>query len=1719
MSTAPQLQLSIQPSTTSFKRSFEQFGVDLGSPVGASNPDTSTTNDRNGNDRNKRARNSITSISEESTGSSSSLTDLTVPNSQSSTSPSSSSSSSSVPDDETAQVLGLTDDSTPVISLRTSVIPPRLPTPDIQDVDMPDYPHQEADLEPGNASNTTSLSPLDLLAQHDLQPSSSSTASSPAVSRAQPDTQDQYRISLERFNAFDSEIAVLRLPIDPVPSARTRVHRRSPTPPPTLPPIALSAEQEPLAPFLGDNATANSREESSQSSMNLRVRYQPDRRVYRPLQLHQNHDEDEEEEAEDEHDDGESDSDGPTSRIQSRIHEAFREHLDSALDRLRSGSPLVPDLEREQEDEDDEETGSTIPPHPPTLPPIVMDGLEPLLDDSESQQPQAESTSQARSDSGTITPRVAPTSTPIIRTISNPSLDDHRLPSPLLRELHNWMDEDDIEEGPSTTTDFLVGPFSRTSDLQSRSTYVGLPQLDVGGGLDLGLEDNETSHRAAQSNAHTHTRASLEAQPSRSPTSAIHRNRSSHLIQLGRITFDTDTDTLPSTSSPFHNFRNRPRRFQSSASLVSEALAEARARREMEEIRATRFERTFREGAIDTAPLTRERSASGSTWRSRRLSLLRDPESPLFSASDEFYFDDNDFGSATGRRSQDWHRRMGREERVERVEREREREQDSERGMGGWIALGIGMFGDSRDIRSGHGVRSESRQRVGEASSSRSASTFRLNAPPSSTGRDHDENRDDEGSSSQSRDTLSISTDFRTELSMLRETMAGLTRTLETAVGASATHSSNSPESNRIPQPPTRRPMTSLLAREGRSEADPLYRRRQRYRNGVAERRHSRSPPPPRPLSPDDGASFFDLLEMIDDSVAATEASSRNVRSRTSRSSQLGFGTTFVESAVEGEGADEEHASRDRQASPGPGGRSARGIVISDLDSHNGAILDSRLDMNIALGVGAAPAAPSTRPSISASMTSRPSRFSWMGGRRRDRSFTDLLSGILPSSPTSPSSAISHSPLTSSSTSLHLPASSFLDEPLHRHRSLAEEDESDMDVDYEMGMDAMDTSASFDRPSVPTISQPSLHERVPFNTDFARLSDSGFGLRSPPSPIEFRRHSSHSSPGEVSEANSHSTLDTSSDGIGSTDVSHSHHTHNHNHSTQYHIASTSPPQPPSLPAPDLGRPLSSTHIPSSIDNSYRVVDEPERVDAGRRSGLSAIHTASNPYARVSNDSGFVYQNLSTPPLPPTPTPAGNYQEYGLPYFVSGPPHLSPLPHPAAEVYDGRETDGGNPDGLRYRTRTIPVPRHPQYMADNHEPPSPVRTTDSPFLRSERLPLPPRPSGNSWHRSQHTRPTLPSVFGNTHVDPSTFAPGPFRNTVEHMMTERGGYHRSHVQRGRTQYHPPAPTIPPIVFDNNSYDTPSRSRADDTPTSSSSHTRSSSAAEPADRLGNLRRSINEFEHRIFHRPPLSSTSTSSSFASARGAALLNQEANNSASNLHSYVPFHHHHHPHSNSSTAVNQQQQSTNTWSGDSTSTIRPLPLPRPYPRPYTSSASDMHRLLTERVRMDGSRLENPSQPLPHFARLPHPAELGGTLRNPTSSSEGRPEPGSDSRGPQHLADRYRRMYEPQMGASYRDRRQEQMGGASGSQRTGEDNRETVTPRSASRWMSGSGSDDSSSINNGDSHVSDFMTAMRGRRARFPRPEGMSLFGRRRSRQALGDYMVSSFYKYHNSFSQ
>lgn len=122
----PHLQLSIPPNTTSFKRSFEQFGFDLDeSPIHNSNPShTSTVSEdgRRDNNRHKRARS--TSSDTTSSGSSGSGSSS---NSSARTALSASSSASS-------DHLRVSTSTLPRPFLEA---PPRLPTPDI-DVDMPD---------------------------------------------------------------------------------------------------------------------------------------------------------------------------------------------------------------------------------------------------------------------------------------------------------------------------------------------------------------------------------------------------------------------------------------------------------------------------------------------------------------------------------------------------------------------------------------------------------------------------------------------------------------------------------------------------------------------------------------------------------------------------------------------------------------------------------------------------------------------------------------------------------------------------------------------------------------------------------------------------------------------------------------------------------------------------------------------------------------------------------------------------------------------------------------------------------------------------------------------------------------------------------------------------------------------------------------------------------------------------------------------------------------------------------------------------------------------------------------------------------------------------------------------------------------------------------------------------------------------------------------------
>jgi hypothetical protein len=209
----PQLHLSLPANTTSFKRSFEQFGFDLESPLGGT--DGAGASGSDGNDRNKRAR-SASSFSDDSDS---------VGSSQSSTVASGSSMSVSGNEPEAdGQAVALSATGMPDVHgaahyssslTRSSQEPPRLPTPEIQDIEMIDYPLTD-----------------------DIQSAPHSPAGIAGPSSSQTD--ESYRLSLERFNAFDSQISALR-------RSRSPTLARSPTSPPVLPPLEL----------LGDEARLN----------------------------------------------------------------------------------------------------------------------------------------------------------------------------------------------------------------------------------------------------------------------------------------------------------------------------------------------------------------------------------------------------------------------------------------------------------------------------------------------------------------------------------------------------------------------------------------------------------------------------------------------------------------------------------------------------------------------------------------------------------------------------------------------------------------------------------------------------------------------------------------------------------------------------------------------------------------------------------------------------------------------------------------------------------------------------------------------------------------------------------------------------------------------------------------------------------------------------------------------------------------------------------------------------------------------------------------------------------------------------------------------------------------------------------------------------------------------------------------------------------------------
>ncbi|KAF5391236.1 hypothetical protein D9757_003038 [Collybiopsis confluens] len=203
----PQLHLTIPPNTTSFKRSFSQFGLDL-SPVtgGADVRDSSGTSNgasreggssaaRTGNER-KRAR-SASSLSDGNDSLRSSRSSIFTASSDPSLS------------QDNEPVAGPSSSSRLIAAIFPSS-PPRLPTPDIHDIEMPDYHHNSPQASTSNEEYASSF-------------------------------------------GFHSNADIL-------PHARVP---RSPTPPPILPPLSLSDEdQSAVIPFLNVPAASSHREDS-----------------------------------------------------------------------------------------------------------------------------------------------------------------------------------------------------------------------------------------------------------------------------------------------------------------------------------------------------------------------------------------------------------------------------------------------------------------------------------------------------------------------------------------------------------------------------------------------------------------------------------------------------------------------------------------------------------------------------------------------------------------------------------------------------------------------------------------------------------------------------------------------------------------------------------------------------------------------------------------------------------------------------------------------------------------------------------------------------------------------------------------------------------------------------------------------------------------------------------------------------------------------------------------------------------------------------------------------------------------------------------------------------------------------------------------------------------------------------------------------------------------
>ena len=214
----PQLRLSLPHSASTFKRSFDQFGFDLDSPLDSTAVASSSGSDEHrpgpsNGDRNKRARsNSVTPNSSEQTHSMDNS-----PGSSSSHTISSASANHAVANHR---------DAPPAVAVTRY---PQTPESD------PVFP-SGLGREFGHASSGLFDSrPLE--ASHAEPPTTSAWSNPLSSTNSSTDQNDQFRLSMERFHAFDSQISSIRARPSHLPF---RVHSN----PPTLPPLTPSSPIE-----------------------------------------------------------------------------------------------------------------------------------------------------------------------------------------------------------------------------------------------------------------------------------------------------------------------------------------------------------------------------------------------------------------------------------------------------------------------------------------------------------------------------------------------------------------------------------------------------------------------------------------------------------------------------------------------------------------------------------------------------------------------------------------------------------------------------------------------------------------------------------------------------------------------------------------------------------------------------------------------------------------------------------------------------------------------------------------------------------------------------------------------------------------------------------------------------------------------------------------------------------------------------------------------------------------------------------------------------------------------------------------------------------------------------------------------------------------------------------------------------------------------------------